>query len=52
MYAEFHHGKLPEVYKEYFQYTPSVHSYQTRFANMEYYFIRRVSNNAGKKLIP
>jgi len=48
---KFHHGKLPEIYKEYFQETSSVHSYQTRFANMENYFTHRVSSNAGKKSI-
>ena len=30
---------------------PSVHSYQTRFAKMENYFIYRVSSNIGKKSI-
>ena len=48
---KFHHGKLPEIYKEYFQETSSVHSYQTRFANMENYFIHWVSCNSGKKSI-
>jgi len=46
--CKFLHGKLPE---EYFQETSSVHSYQTKFANMENYFIHRVSSNAGKKSI-
>jgi len=50
IYAQFHHGKLPEMYKEYFQETSSVHSYQSRFANMENYLIHRVSSNAGKKI--
>jgi len=48
---KFHHGKWLEIYTEYFQETSSVHSYQTRFANMENYFIHRVSSNAGKKSI-
>ena len=48
---KFHHRKLPEIYKEYFQQTSSVHSHQTRFANMENYFIHRVSSNAGKDSI-
>jgi len=48
---KFHHGKLSEKYKEYFQDTSAVHSYQTRYANIENYFIHRVSSNAGKKLI-
>jgi len=48
---KFHHGKLPELHKEYFKETSSVHSYRTRFANMENYFIHRVSSNAGKKSI-
>jgi len=47
---KFHHGKLPEIYREIFQET-SVDSYQTKFANMENYFIHRVSSNAGKKSI-
>jgi len=38
------------MYKEYFQETSSVHSYQSRFANMENYLIHRVSSNAGKKI--
>jgi len=48
---KFHHGILPEIYKEYFRETSSVHSYQTRFTNMENYFIHRVSSKAGKKSI-
>jgi len=48
---KFHHEQLPEIYKEYFQETSSVHSYQTRFTNVENYFIHRVSSNAGNKSI-
>jgi len=47
---KFHHGKLPNMRNEFFQETP-VHSHQTRFVNMENYFIHRVSSNAGKKSI-
>jgi len=45
---KFYHGKLPEIYKESFQEASSVHSYQTRVANMENNFIHRVSSNVDK----
>jgi len=48
---KFHHGKLPQIYNQFFQDTSSDHSYQTRFADMENYFNYRVSSNAGKNSI-
>jgi len=42
---KFHHGKLPERYNEFFK-----SLYQTRFANIENYFIHQVLSNVGKKL--
>jgi len=48
---KFHQGKLPDIQKEYFQETSSVHSDKNRFVNMENYIIHRVSSNAGKKSI-
>jgi len=45
---KFHHGDFPEINNAFFHKVSTVDSYQTRFANMENYFIQQISNNAKK----
>jgi len=45
---KFHHGNFPEIGNAFFQEASTVDSYQTRFANLEDYFIQQISSNAGK----
>jgi len=47
---KLHHGTLHKIYDNFFQNISNVHSYKTRFADNQNYFIQRVCTNFGKKV--
>jgi len=47
---ELHHGALHKIYDNFFQNISNVHSYKTRFADNQNYFMQRVYANSVKSV--
>jgi len=44
-----HHGALPKIFDSFFKNISNIHSYRSRFADNQNYFMQRVCTNFGKK---
>jgi len=48
---KLHHGALPKIFDNFFKNISTIHSYKTRFADNQNYFMQRVCTNSGKRSI-
>ena len=48
---KLHHGALPKIFDNFFKNISNIHSYKTRFADNQNYFMQRVCTYSGKNSI-
>jgi len=46
---KLHRSPLPKIVDNFFKNISNIHSYKTRFADNQNYFMQKVSTNSGKK---
>jgi len=46
---KLHHRALPKIFDNFFKNISNIHSYKTRFADNQNYFMQSACTNSGKK---